>query len=70
MLIQDAWKFSSTLKTVGIMLNGSLDDYLIIERESIEEAENFCLRILDIPNLSIWESGRFFTQYSKENKDG
>ena len=69
-LIQNAWKFSSTLKTVGIMLNGSLDDYLIVECESLMSAETFCLGLSDIPNLSIWENGRFLKQFSKENNDG
>jgi len=58
-LVYDAWKFSHTLKLVGICLNGSLDDYLIVECPTMQEAERFCdILPLNYPRLSIWENGK------------
>ena len=72
-LVYNAWKFSHTLKLVGICLNGSLDDYLIVEFPTMEGAEKFYSTLpLNFPRVSLWENGRLIRDSidQQEIKDG
>lgn len=72
-LIYDAWKFSHTLKLIGIYLNESLDDYLIAECLTAEEALKFFNAFsLNLPRISIWEQGKLVRDSAdqKEIKNG
>jgi len=68
-LIYNAWKFSSTLKSAGILLNGEFDDYLIVECPTLDKAIVLCNSLPDsLPRTSIWESGMVVYD-SKDNRE-
>ncbi|KKM99692.1 hypothetical protein LCGC14_1145410 [marine sediment metagenome] len=72
-LVYDAWKFSSSLRCVNIFLNGSLEDYLIVEQSTMDDAVEFCNKLAhNNPRLSIWEDGKLLldSKYDKEFKNG
>ena len=61
-LIEDAWKYSVTLKTCSAAsIDYTLDDYLIIECETKDAAEILAECIgTDIPDkhkVSVWNEG-------------
>lgn len=58
LLINDAWKFSHTIKLAGIKIDDSLNDFLIVECNTLEEA--YLLRSFfknDLSKISIWMRG-------------
>lgn len=73
-LIHDAWKFHTTLRNVSIYSSAEvLDDYLIAECPTMDEAISFCNHLSDnLPRISIWERGRivYDSKDNKENEDG
>lgn len=55
LLIYDAWKFSLTLKELGVINIGeTLDDYLIVEFNSKEEAVDKAKSLPDVVKYSVW----------------
>ena len=69
-LIYDAWKFFVTIHNAGISdIESTLDDYLIIERPTMDATIKFCNSLPeDLPRVSIWERGRIIYD-SKDNKE-
>ena len=56
-LIHDAWKYSATLKNIGVMLGDDLSDLLIVECNSLELAEQLCDRLSGIQKITVWKDG-------------
>ena len=66
-LVYDAWKFPCTLKNVNIFSNDVLDDYLIAECSTMDDAIAFCNALPhNLPRTSIWECGRLV--YDSKNE--
>lgn len=74
-LVYDAWKFSHTLSLVNIFLGDSLDDYLVVECPTMEDAEKLFNTLpseFNLPRVSLWEKGKLVRDSAdqKESRNG